>query len=124
MKDLSSSIASFKEYFLSVKFWRMTGFVIAVALFTFIFLGFAITIIVQGTFFLILRLSTFWKPAQRLLGTFSLPTSEKLANWGRGKWVFVSLLSIPELLFIAAGFWLLFDLGFKNQNFIYLLFFK
>ncbi len=123
MKTLSSAFQSFKEYFLSANFWRLTGISILIILPAGIFLGFAVMFIVQGTFFLLLRLTPFWGPARKLFGKFAPPVSEK-ANWGRWKWIVAVLISMPSLLLIAAGVWILTITGFGNQNFIYLLFFK
>jgi hypothetical protein len=124
MKDYSRNLADNKDYFLSARFLGLVGIALLVTTIVLIFGGFGAMFIIQGLLFIIFRLSAFWKPANRLLGKFSIPYSEKLNTWGWRKWIMIFLLSIPELLFVATGIWILYTLGFDRQNFIYLLLFK
>jgi hypothetical protein len=124
MKKLSSSSSNVQSHLLSANFWRRAGFVTLVGTVTGVFLGFAVMFIIQGSFFFALRLSTFWEPAHKFLGKLSLTSSDKLDKWGWWKWIFIFLISLPELLLATAGIWILYTLGFERQNFIFLLFFK
>lgn len=124
MKTLSSAFQNFKEYFLSANLWRLVGVSILIILSTGILLGFAVMFIVQGTFFLLLRLTLFWEPTRKLFGNLAPPISERVKNWGRWKWIYAFVISLPSLLLIVAGIWILMITGFREQNFIYLLLLK
>lgn len=124
MKNPSNNLLNHKDYFLSANFFKLGGVFILVTTIALIFLGFAVMFILQGLLFFLLRLSAFWEPASRLWGKLSFASSDKLNKWGWWKWIFIFLMSVPELLLVAAGVWILYTLGFERQNFIFLLFFK
>lgn len=122
--NTSSGLRKITQYFSSPATLKLLGLSIAAMGTIFIIFGFAISFIVQGIFFFVLRLSSFSPSVHKLLGPLAFPLSDSLNKWGMWKWGMFLVMSIPELLFTAAGVWLLVVLGFEHQNFIFLLFLK
>lgn len=122
--NTSSGLRKITEYFSSPATLKLLGLFFAATGAIFLIFGFAISFIVQGLFFFVLRLSSFSASVHKLLGPLAFPLSDSLNKRGVWKWAMFLVMSLPELLFTAAGVWLLVTLGFEHQNFIFLFFLK
>jgi hypothetical protein len=87
-------------------------------------IGLAFMFIFQGGFLLLLALTPFWKPADMLFGKLSLSSLGNMDSLPWWKWPFVLLILLPWLFQIAAGIFILSQMGLKNQNLIIMLFLK
>ena len=120
MKTYSFIITKLKEFIQSGNYWRVVGLGLIVA-FVGLLLGMAFLLIFVGLFSLLLRLTPYWQPANKLFGKLSLANSENLDSLSGWKWVHIVLITTPPILLIIGGVYILGRTGFNNQNLIYLL---
>ena len=120
MKTLSSIYIAIKVFIKSGNYWKVVGIGLLVA-FAGLILGVAFLLIFAGIFSLLLRWTPYWQPADKLFGKLSLADSDSplpLRGWKLAQFI---LVSIPPLLLIIGGIYILSRMGFENQNLIYLL---
>lgn len=120
MKTLSSIYIALKVFIKSGNYWKVVGIGILVAFAGLIF-GVAFLLIFAGIFSLLLRWTPYWRPADKLFGKLSLADSDNplpLKGWKLAQFI---LVSIPPLLLVMGGIYILSRMGFDNQNLIYLL---
>ena len=120
MKTLSSIYIALKVFIKSGNYWKVVGIGLLVT-FTGLLLGMAFCLIFAGIFSLLLRWTPYWLPADKLFGKLSLADSDNplpLRGWKLAQFI---LVSIPPLLLIIGGIYILSRMGFENQNLIYLV---
>jgi hypothetical protein len=120
MKILSSISTSLKAFFRTGNYWKLVGLGVLVSV-AGLLLGVAFWLLFVGIFSLLHRWTPFWPLAHRLFGKLSLATiddQQSMKGWVLAQFI---ITSIPPLLLIVAGIYILFHSGFENQNLILML---
>jgi len=120
MKNFSSVIATLKAFFRSGNYWKLVGLGLLVS-FVGLLLGIAFWLLFVGLFSLLHRWTPYWQLTHKLFGKLSLTytgNQKPMAGWKLVQFIFTT---IPPLLLILAGIYILFRSGFENQNLLFLL---
>lgn len=120
MKIFSSIFPAIKAFFRSGNYWKLVGLGLIVSV-AGLLLGFAFWLLFVGVFSLLHRWTPYWLPANKLFGKLSsIYTGDQrpLADWNLIQFI---LVTIPPLILILAGGYILFRSGFENQNLLILL---
>jgi hypothetical protein len=119
MKILSTVYIKIRGIFSSSNYWKVAGLGLLIALIG-LLLGMAFLLILVGVFSLLLRWTPYWRPAHKLFGKLSLANSDNFNPLKGWIWVQFILTTIPPLLLILGGIFILTRTGFENQNLIFL----
>ena len=109
-----------KRLFRSGNYWKLVGLGLIVSVVG-LLLGVAFWLLFVGVFSLLHRWTPYWHPAHKLFGKLSLPYAGNqgpLSGWNLVQFI---LITVPPLLLILAGGYILFHSGFENQNLLVLL---
>ena len=120
MKNLSSIFVTLRAFFRSGNYWKLVGLGLIVSVVG-LLLGVAFWLLFVGVFSLLHRWIPYWLPANKLFGKLSstyIGDQLPLAGWNLIQFI---LVTIPPLVLILAGGYILFHSGFVNQNLLVLL---
>lgn len=112
--------AALKAFFPSGNYWKLVGLGLIVS-FVGLLLGVAFCLLFVGVFSLLHRWTPYWHPAHRLFGKLSLANNSLMQPLKGWIWVQFIFTSIPPVLLMLAGVFILFRSGFENQNLLALL---
>jgi hypothetical protein len=120
MKILSSISTSLKAFFRTGNYWKLVGLGVLVSV-AGLLLGVAFWLLFVGLFSLLHRWTPYWRPADKLFGKLSLANNaiqQPLKGWLLAQFI---ITTIPPVLLILGGIYILFRSGFENQNLIVML---
>lgn len=120
MKTVSTIFAALKALFRTGNYWKLVALGLIVSIIG-LLLGVAFWLLFVGLFSLLHRWTPYWRPADRLFGKLSLANNavqQPLKGWPFVQFI---LNSIPPLLLMLGGIYILFRSGFENQNLILML---
>ena len=126
-RPYQSSIQNLYKDIFNVKIFIRLLFILVYFSFLSLFVGLAFWLIFTGIYWCFFKLAAYWEPAYRFLAILiGAREIDKVF-----KPIHLSWYSIPfeclsigvRLLMVGYGFWLLFHLGFYQQNLIYMIFF-
>lgn len=125
--DKNSLVNSYLQKNVAKGLLRLYAFVIPFEFVSFL-LGYAMWMILHGIFMGILRLAPIWKPAQyvmmKMMGVPQSDINYKPMQFHWWHLLFFGLQIGISVALIGFGIYFLFQVGFKQQNLIYLIFIK
>jgi hypothetical protein len=120
MKIFSTIFSAIKALFRTGNYWKLVALGIIVSLLG-LLLGVAFWLLFVGLFSLLHRWTPYWRPADKLFGKLSLANNaiqQPLKGWLLAQFI---ITTIPPVLLILGGIYILFRSGFENQNLIVML---
>jgi hypothetical protein len=120
LKTLTSIFIALKVFIKSGNYWKLVGIGFLVT-FAGLLFGMAFLLIFAGIFSLLLRWTPYWRPANKLFGKLSLADSDELLPLKGWKLTQFILVSVPPILLIIGGIYILGRTGFENQNLFHML---
>jgi hypothetical protein len=120
MKTVSTIFAALKTLFRTGNYWKLVALGLIVSIIGLLF-GVAFWLLFVGLFSLLHRWTPYWRPADKLFGKLSLANND--VQQPLKGWPFVQFIlnSIPPLLLMLGGIYILIRSGFENQNLILML---